>query len=204
MQTVPMIRTMQGAIAGFLWIGLALAPVSAAADTGLFIPSLTAPVVTKPLSFAFELGIQPTNTEPVTLHSPTTHSFRDLRVEPVRGGFAQLRYGIAVDLALPGAGNFDLTFTHRRNPSKPPQRFKFQLDTLGAAVAEPLWSVGAVVGRGRHGDFLQAVPQFRVNLPKMTGLPGKGEVMVQYARFRTNGGDFTESSMPQASMNWQF
>lgn len=201
--------TKTGQKSGVLKVLLAFAalyaPVCALANPGAN-PGLllAAPAERKPVSFAFELGILPPPVEQIPTHSPTTHSYRDLRVAPVKGGLAQLRYGVAVDLALPGSGNFDLTFTHRRNPSKPPQRYKFQLDSIGPAIDEPLWTVGAIVGRGRHGDFLQAVPQFRVNLPKMTGLPGKGEVMLQYARFRSNSGDVTESSMPQASLNWAF
>lgn len=158
----------------------------------------TVTAVTPPLSLSFEIGVAPSSPELVV-----TRPFRGLRLTPVKSGFAQLRYGVAVDLALPGSGNFDLTFTHRRNLTQPPQRYRFQLDRTQPLPAAHLWSVSAIVGRGRHGNILQAVPQFVVDLNQLTGLPGDGEIILQYCPWRPTEGEI-RPAVPQVSVNWRF
>lgn len=123
------------------------------------------------------------------------------------------RYGVGLDLELPGNGLLQTSFQTSRRRSDRGVRYALTPDGLSAAGRSPLWSLGLSVAPGEDGDGsrrLILAPQFRLDLDRCLPLAGRAEFSAEFAPWSEDFGDgrrrpdHADERMPQVQLRWRF
>lgn len=122
------------------------------------------------------------------------------------------RYGVGLDLELPGNGLLQTSFQTSRRRSDRGVRYALTPEGFSTAGRSRLWSLGLSVAPGEDGDGsrrLILAPQFRLDLDRCLPLSGRAELSAEYAPWVEDFGDgrrpdHAEQRMPQLQMRWRF
>jgi len=123
------------------------------------------------------------------------------------------RYGVGLDLELPGNGLLQTSFQTSRRRSDRGVRYALTPDGLSTAGRSRLWSLGLSVAPGEDGDGsrrLILAPQFRLDLDRCPPLAGRAELSAEFAPWVEDFGDgrrrpdHADERLPQVQLRWRF
>jgi len=123
------------------------------------------------------------------------------------------RYGVGLDLELPGNGLLQTSFQTSRRRSDRGVRYALTPEGLSTAGRSRLWSLGLSVAPGEDGDGsrkLILAPQFRLDLDRCLPLAGRAEFSAEFAPWTEDFGDgrrrpdHADERIPQVQLRWRF
>jgi len=123
------------------------------------------------------------------------------------------RYGVGLDLEVPGDGLLQTSFQTSRRRSDQGVRYALTPEGLAPSGSGRLWSLGMTVAPGDDGDGdrrLVIAPQFRLDLDRCLPIAGRAELSAEFAPWAQDFGDnrtrpdFADDRVPQMRVRWRF